>query len=225
MIMAIPESQQFRERIQELIDQQAGRPWTTREIGVAYEDQQVRVESHRVEDLATGQQARRLQIELAEAKLGTMVVVPRLPDKRLLFVVRYYFASADWKVEFPTGAPVPEEDNWRDTAQRVLAECTSLRATDIRMLGGSLIEGQVLKARATYILADGCVPLKSRAKKSASPAPFAPTLAGSADASTECIDQLVRRGDIDSGLTLAALRVLEAVERDTGPSITSKRKR
>ncbi len=92
-----------------------------------------------------------------ESRFDAVVVVPVLPDGRLVVERIYRHPYRCWLVEFPAGGIEPGEDPTA-AAGRELAEETGYRAGRLTVLGAMEAMPGLLRMRLTYVLAEDLVP-------------------------------------------------------------------
>jgi hypothetical protein len=200
-------------QIQRMIGSQLGHPVTTTQTHVAWENPLLRVEYNLVRNAATLEDQFALRITPAADPYYQAVVVPLAPDGRLHLVGRYRYPIGRWSIEFPRFDFDSSEAGWKSAAEADLLRVTGLTATHMSLLGIIEIDPSLMSTSTVVILAQGCrlpdAPTKSgdkkrRAERDTPPAANA-LVAGSVALPLVELAELVERGEIVCGVTLAAL--------------------
>lgn len=182
-------------------------PLDTRQIEVAWEDNRLRVECNRVRNSATDEDDLAVRILPRMATHYGAVVVPRSRGGRIHLVARYRYAINRWSVECPRFDFDSSDAGWRDAAAADLLRLTGLRAARWRLLG-TIQSEPALWAGATVVLAaEGCV------EQSRSPVDPAECLAGTLAIEPRDFGELIRLGEVNCGVTLAAWSLYRASRR------------
>lgn len=92
-----------------------------------------------------------------EAKWDAVLVVPVLPDGRLLIERIYRHPYRRWFLEFPAGGMAPGDDACA-AAARELEEETGRRAGSTRLIGRHLVMPGLLRMALNVVLAEGLSP-------------------------------------------------------------------
>ena len=116
---------------------------------VIYSGDRMRLELHRLEDEETG---RRSQREVV-VHPGAVVVLPLLPDGRVLLIRNRRYAVGDTLVELPAGALQKGEDPM-NAAGRELLEETGFLAGRLRPVGWFYTSPGILSERMYAFVAD-----------------------------------------------------------------------
>jgi len=191
-------------RIRRMIKANFPHPFDTRQVRVALENLQFRVECNLVRNVATLEEG--LALRIAPANTQCMVVIiPIFADGRLLLISRYRYAASRWSVEFPRSSCPVGDDEWKNFAEEQLLLDAGLRAQSMRLLGAIQIDPALISTSTLVILATGCEGPRS------SPADPTRAIAGSVAATLEEFDQLVRDGDIICSTTLSAMALYRAL--------------
>jgi hypothetical protein len=185
--------------IQRLIGASFIHPIVTEEEHTACEDVEVRVEHNAVRNVATDERWRAIRVVPRDDSRYAAVVVPVLLDGRLLLVGRYRYAANRWSIEFPRFASQTSDSGWKHSATSNLLKDAGLKATKMTLLGAVAPDPALLATGTIVILAEGCV---QRAARPANPRKL---IAGSVAMSPDELSQLIRRGEILCGVTLAAI--------------------
>jgi len=197
--------------VQELIGQHSPRPLITNTSRVAFHSSHFRVEEAHVSSTLTGLETSEPRIASANPAQCHAIVVPVLADGRLIFWVRYRFAPAKWSVEFPRIVGSGAEDGWRGPVEKQLRGDAGLSCPKTRLLGAINSDPMFVSTSTIVICGDSC--------QSGEPphAPADPLVAGTIAVSQQCADELIRRGTIECGLTLAALMLyrMDCADKDS----------
>jgi len=196
------ETSAARHQVCELIRRQPLRMIATRRVVVAFENSSLRVEDNQVRHLPTGADGTGLRIAFGEQNRRRATIIPMLPDGQLVLINRYRYAPGKWSLEFPRGAENPVDDCWRDSAARTLLADTGLTSDRLTLLGATNADPQFSSTSGVTVLAEGC-----QVSNAAAPSEL---ISGSIMLTPECLAQFIRQGDIDCGVTLAALSLLHA---------------
>ncbi len=92
-----------------------------------------------------------------EARFDAVVIVPLLPDGRLVLERIYRHPYRTWLLEFPAGGIEPGEEPLA-AAARELGEETGYRAGKLTRLGSMEAMPGLLRMRLTYVLAEDLQP-------------------------------------------------------------------
>lgn len=179
-------------------------PIATELIRVAYEDSHLRVECNRVRNAITAEESIALRIAPSDNTRHVVVVIPFLDDGRLVLLGRYRYAVGRWSIELPRFWGQTSDAGWREAVEEHLLKETGLKAEGMRLLGAIEVDPAIVSVSTIVILAEGCTgPL-------AKPADAAESIAGCIALSPGAVDDLIRRGEIACGTTLAALCLYRA---------------
>ena len=142
---------------------------------------------------------RRLRIAPAPPHACAAVIVPQLADGRFGLVVRYRFAPAKWSLEFPRALSDDDDETWRNTCARVLDDATGWLARDMTLLGSVQVDPSCMATRSIVALAQACTPQRVVG--------WDPNqmIAGCIAVTSQALDLLIRRGDVECAATLSAL--------------------
>lgn len=183
----------------------SGQEFEERKLGgrTVYEGRILRVEVDRVR-VPGGRESEREVVR----HLGAAVTVPVMDDGRVIFVRQYRYPIASLLLELPAGKLEPGEDP-AECALRETAEETGFRPTDIRSLGefytGPGFTDELIRAFAVTGL---------------KPAPeFEPDpdeVVEVVPLTLETFWNMVERGEIKDGKTLAAMALWERSRRPDG---------
>lgn len=122
---------------------------------------------HRFRIFAVAEQALRLPsgrtvVRQVVKHPGAVVILPQLPDGRLLMIAQYRFAVGETVLECPAGTLEPGEEPLR-CAQRELVEETGYRADHWRPLGMIYSSPGFCDERLHLFFASGLVPERAAA--------------------------------------------------------------
>ena len=173
-------------------------PIATRQVSIVFENRQLRIEDNQVCNASGGNDQNRLRVALGTQRSCGAVVIPRLADGRIVLVARYRYAAGKWSVELPRGLSQAKDEGWKQAAMRCLLDDVGLVALRMRLLGSFQIEPGLISSETVAVLADGCAQAEA-------PSGSRQLIAGSTAVNDHELEQLVRAGTIDCGLTLAAL--------------------
>jgi hypothetical protein len=193
-------------------------PLATTHTHVAWESPHLRLECNLVRNLETSQDGFAVRITPAVDPYYAAVVVPVALDGRLYMVGRYRYAIARWSIEFPRFDLDSSEAGWKEAAEADLCRNTDLAAASMNLLGAIQIDPALISTSTVVILGQGCTRRRSRVKSSAVVGAAAPDaaggagelIAGSLAVSLAELSELVERGEIVCGVTLAALSLYRA---------------
>jgi hypothetical protein len=204
-------------QIQRMIGADVKHPLATTHTHVAWESPQLRLECNLVRNLETAQDGFAVRITPAVDPFYAAVVVPVGVDGRLYLVGRYRYAIARWSVEFPRFDLDSSEAGWKDAAEEDLRHTTGLGSASMNLLGAIQIDPALISTNTVVILAQGCTRRRSRSKatvvgavESETPTEGDELIAGALAVSLAELSDLVERGEIVCGVTLAALAVYRA---------------
>jgi 8-oxo-dGDP phosphatase len=216
---SMPESWADRE-IRRMIGPDITEPLATTHRHVAWENPALRLECNLVRYLATSQDAFAVRITPAVDPYYSAVVIPLAPDGRLHLVGRYRYAIDRWSIEFPRFDFDSSDAGWKDAAQSDLSRATGLIAKRMNLLGAIQIDPALLSTSAVVILAQGCTRPRAKPKSNAAEGAQGDTpeilsgaeelIAGSLALPLAELSELVERGEIVCGVTLAALSLYRA---------------
>jgi hypothetical protein len=207
-------------QIQRMIGPHAGHPLATLQTHVAWENPMLRVEYNQVRNFATLEEQLALRITPAVEPYYQAVVVPLAPDGRLHLVGRYRYPILRWSIEFPRFDFDSSEAGWKDAIEADLLRATGLAAARINLLGIVEIDPALMSTSTVVVLAQGCASpsagpksgdrkRRGQAKRDDGPEPDA-LIAGSLALPLVELAELVERGEIVCGVTLAALSLYRA---------------
>ncbi|MBI3840247.1 MAG: NUDIX hydrolase [Planctomycetia bacterium] len=190
--------------IQKMIGLNRAHPVTTQQVRVAFENAQLRVEHNLVRNAATFEETLALCIALPDEAQCVAVTIPVLSDGRLLLLGRYRYPVGRWSIEFPRAMCQTIDSGWRQPAEENLLKDAGLQADNWRLLGAVQVDPALMSTSALVILAEDCAGLQEKAFDDAE------LIAGSVALTGEELDELVRRGEVVCGVTLAALCLYRA---------------
>jgi hypothetical protein len=216
---SMPESWSERE-IKRMIGAEVQHPLTTTLAHVAWENPTLRLECNLVRNQATSQDAFAVRITPAVDPYYCAAIVPIAPDGRLHLVGRYRYAIARWSIEFPRFDFDSSDAGWKEAAEADLRRATGLTAKSMNLLGAIQIDPALISTSTIVILARGCTRARAKLKLGAAAggAPEIPSgvedlIAGSLAVPPAELADLVERGEIVCGVTLAALSLYRAWQR------------
>lgn len=185
-------------------------PLITTQQQIAWEGTEWRIELNQVRNERTLAEHTAVRISRTAEPLYSAVVVPLSSDDRLHLVSRYRYATGAWSVEFPRFELDGGDGGWRDAAEIDLFRMTGLVAEKLSMLGAVHLEPALLTTSTIVILAEGCrvSATRRRAITTIDPdeeTPAAEIVSGTLALPLVEVSDLVRRGEISCGVTLAAL--------------------
>lgn len=202
-------------QIQQMIGSRVEHPLATTQRHVAWENPLLRVEYNQVRNSTTLEEQLALRITPANEPYYQAVVVPLAPDGRLHLVGRYRYPIGRWSIEFPRFDFDSSDAGWKDAAEADLLHATGLAAAQMNLLGIIEIDPALMSTRTVVILAQGCELAarssktrdgkgRRRAQRDREEKPDA-LIAGSVAVPVAELAELVERGEIVCGVTLAAL--------------------
>ncbi len=207
-----------KQQIDQLIGSHDERPLATTQRRVAWEDESLRVEYNLVRNVATLEDHSAVRIVPARMPYYGAVVVPLSPDEHLHFVGRYRYAVDQWSIELPRFDFESGDAGWKDSATADLLRITGLVATGMRLLGAVQIDPALMSTSTIVVLAEGCrfanARRHSQLTKTIDPcgsdAEDDPLIAGTLSLPLAELLELIQRGEIVCGVTLAALSLYRA---------------
>lgn len=155
-----------------------------------------------LEQLADSPQLIAQAATLALADRFGLVVVPLLPDKRIVLRVRYCYSAARWSLELPWVTAQKHEGGWRRAARQCLATTTGMRTSRWSLLGDIYFEFQAVASCMFIVLAKNCQPLPA-----GSP-PDCNQDTATLGFSIGALQEMIREGEIICGVTLATLAIM-----------------
>lgn len=214
---AMPESWADRQ-IQRMIGPDVIHPLATTHTHVAWQNPAMRLECNLVRNIATREDGFAVRIMPAVEPYYASVVIPLAPDGRLYLVGRYRYPIARWSIEFPRFDFDSSDAGWQDAAQSDLRRATGLAAKRMNLLGAILIDPALMSTSTVVILAQGCTRARAKSPSSAAGGGGAPEIpsgideliAGLLAVPLVELSELVERGEIACGVTLAALSFYRA---------------
>ena len=217
MIICHKENRGTRQ-LQVLMAAQPEHPLITVRQHVAWEGNTWRIETNQVRNEHTLAEHTALRVSRTAEPLYPAVVVPLSSDGRLHLVSRYRYATGTWSVEFPRFELDGGDDGWRDAAELDLFRMTGLVSEKLSLLGAVNLEPALLTTSTIVILAEGCRVSEPRRRAVASSDPDQDTPPGEIVAGTLALPlvevcDLLRRGEITCGVTLAALAHYRAARK------------
>jgi|GEM_PF-2396988 len=185
-------------------------PLITVQQQVAWEGNAWRVEANQVRDERTLAEHTAVRLSRTVEPLYSAVVVPLSSDGRLHLVSRYRYPIQGWSVEFPRFDFEGGDGGWRDSAEFDLFRMTGLVAERLSLLGAVNLDPALLTTSTIVILAEGCRVSEPRRRALASSDPDQDTPPGEIVSGTLAmrlveVSEILRRGEITCGVTLAAL--------------------
>jgi hypothetical protein len=201
-------------QIRRMIGAHLEHPLATTQTHVAWENPALRVEYNLVRNSATLEDRFSLRITPAMEPYYQSVVVPLAPDGRLHLVGRYRYPIGRWSIEFPRFDFDSSDAGWKDAAEADLYRATGLAAASMNLLGIVEIDPALMSTSTVVILAQGCTTPatgtrptdgKRRGREQRTPAEPDSMIAGSVAVPILELAELVERGEIVCGVTLAAL--------------------
>jgi hypothetical protein len=166
-----------------------------------------RVEISRIRNTALDEAAESVRVVSASDAQYDSVVVPELLDGRLLLVCRYRHAAQRWSLEFPRFAGETSDEGWLHAAAQSLRQDVGLAAAGYMLLGGFQPDVTMQATNTIVVLATGCEPQVLPANDTRT------LIMGAVGVAPSEIGQLVQRGGITCGVSLAALALYLAQKR------------
>jgi len=197
-------------QIQRMMGSHAEHPLATTLTHVAWESPLLRLECNLVRNLTTAQDDFVVRIAPAVEPYYPAVVIPVGPDGNLHLLGRYRYAIGRWSIEFPRFEFDSSDAGWKDRAENDLGRVTGLAAEEMSLLGAIQVDPAWMTITNVVILAQGCVPAAISGSSAAPGASASEVIAGRLAVSLAQMSQLVERGEIVCGVTLAALALYRA---------------
>ena len=202
-------------QIQRMIGPHAEHPLATTLTHVAWESPLLRLECNLVRNLTTAQDDFAVRIAPAVEPYYPAVLIPVGSDGSLHLVGRYRYPISRWSIEFPRFDFDSSDAGWKERAESDLGRVVGLAAAQMNLLGAIQADPAWMTLTNIVILAQGCVPATvataPASGSSAGPAaPASEVIAGRVAVSLALMSQLVERGEIVCGVTLAAFALYRA---------------
>jgi hypothetical protein len=204
-------------QIQRMIGSEVKHPLTTTHRHVAWENPALRLECNLVRNLATSEDGFAVRITPSVEPYYSALIIPLAPDGRLHLVGRYRYAIARWSIEFPRFDFDSSDAGWKEAAEADLRRATGLTAKSMNLLGSIQIDPALISTSTIVVLAQGCTRARARTKSGAAAGGAAETpsgleelIAGSLAVPLVELADLVERGEIVCGVSLAALSLYRA---------------
>ncbi len=190
-------------------------PLVTVEQRIVWEEGSLRIESNQVRDVQSLAEHRAVRISRAAEPLYSAIIVPLSSDGRLHVLSRYRYSLQAWSLEFPRFDLEGGDSGWRDAAELDLFRMTGLVADRLSMLGAVHLEPALLSTIAIVILAEGCRLSATHRRSNATrlvddESPPGEIVSSVLPLPLVEVSNLVRRGEINCGATLAALAMYRA---------------
>jgi hypothetical protein len=199
-----------RTQIDDLLRVQRSHPALTTQVRTVAQEGPLHLQMYRVLRLSTGVEDVRARVEYADGSRYTAILIPRLLDGRLQLLLRYRPSIGRWSLELPRSTSPEDDGGWRESAEVELLHSTGLKCAKMQLLGSINIDPCFLTATALVILASDC-------RVSQSPTWDEQRLiAGAVTTPVDALPELMRNGEIECGLTLAALSIYFARESMRG---------
>jgi hypothetical protein len=191
-------------QVQKMIGSAATHPVATQQVRIAFESAELRLEENVVRNAETSGEQFTLRISLPDEGQCATAIIPVFNDGRLLLVGRYRYPIGRWSIEFPRSICQMRDAGWRQPAEQNLLKDTGLTADQWRLIGAVQVDPALMSTTALVILAEGCARSHEKA--------FDPVelIAGSVAVTLSELDDLLRRGEVVCGVTLAALCLYRA---------------
>jgi len=206
-------------QIRRMIGPDVKHPLATTHTHVVWENPTLRLECNLVRNMVTSEDGFAVRITPAVDPYYASVVIPLAPDGRLHLVGRYRYPIARWSIEFPRFDLDSSDAGWKDAAQADLRRATGLSAKRMNLLGAIQIDPALISTTTVVILAQGCTHTPAKSKSSTAggagggpeiPSGLDELIAGSVALPLVELSELVERGEITCGVTLAALSLYRA---------------
>jgi len=206
-------------QIRRMIGPDVQHPLATTHTHVAWENPTLRLECNLVRNMVTSEDGFAVRITPAVDPYYASVVIPLAPDGRLRLVGRYRYPIARWSIEFPRFDLDSSDAGWKDAAQADLRRATGLSAKRMNLLGAIQVDPALISTTTVVILAQGCTHVRVKSKSSTAggagggpeiPSGLDELIAGSVALPLVELSELVERGEITCGVTLAALSLYRA---------------
>jgi hypothetical protein len=161
----------------------------------------LRLESQRLVHVADGSHSSAPRVRYENGSSYGAILLPQTDDGYLQFVLRYRPAVCRWSLELPRSSAPDDDGGWRTAADDELFQATGLTCEKMTLLGSVNVDPAHLAAVTLIVLATNC-----RLKQSPQWVPKE-LIAGTINVHRNWISQLIVSGDIECGLTLAALSI------------------
>ena len=185
-------------------------PIQTEQSAVVHADDRLCVQVNRVRNVATNEAWQSLRVVPVDVAQYVAVIVPVLRDGRLLFVGRYRYALERWTIELPRFWSVTDDAGWKYVANDQLHRHVGIDAKKLTLWGAIQPDSARAAGNTVVIRAEDCV---QRATRPADPRAL---VAGTVGIAPDELYRLILRGDVDCGVSLAALHLYDAHARRSG---------
>jgi hypothetical protein len=190
-------------------------PLATTHTHVAWESPLLRLECNLVRNVATSQDDFAVRIMPAVEPYYPAVVIPVDSHGSLYLVGRYRYPISRWSIEFPRFDLDSSDAGWKDAAEADLRRATGLTAERMNLLGAIQIDPALMSLTTVVILAQGCTPAADEPAAITGPSGASrlaarEVIAGSVAVSLPQMLDLVGRGEIVCGVTLATFALYRA---------------
>ncbi len=197
---------QIRQLVRQLLGNWSPSPLITLQVGVEYARDNLLILRNRVRNEITGTDDDRLRVTFLRPDRCSVLVIPLMPDYRVVLSVRYCYAAARWSLELPRFDEQDQDDGWGQAAERCLAEGAGMVADQWSLVGNIYLDPHWSPTSLAVVLAKNCRRLPSEPRHDAS------LIAGTIAVGKEALEEMIRDGDIDNGITLAGLAMLWATD-------------
>jgi hypothetical protein len=199
-----PNANQIRQQIRQLLGNWSPNPLITLQVGIEYARDNLLVQCNRVRNGVTGTDDDRLRVALSRPDRCSVLVIPLLPDSRVVLNVRYCYAAARWSLELPRLDEQDQDEGWRQAAECCLAQGAGMVADQWSLVGNIYRDPHWSPTSLLLVLAKNCRRLPTK------PGCDANLVAGAIAVGADALEEMVRDGDIDCSNTLAGLAILRA---------------
>jgi len=229
-----PNVNQIRQLVRQLLKNWTSSPLVTLRVAVEYARDNLLIQRNRVRNGLTGVDDDRMRVVLSRPDRCSVLVIPLLPDNRVVLSVRYCYAAARWSLVLPRLDEQDQDEGWGQAARRCLAEGTGMVTDQWCLVGNAYVDPNWSPTLLYLVLAKNCrrppagngpvgdasfvdtanhgdyasqaIGLGQDAKLR----PDANLVAGTVAVGGETLDEMIRDGDIECGATLAGLAMLRA---------------
>jgi hypothetical protein len=205
-----PEYLKVRNRIDDLLREHRAHPVLTTQVRTLATQGPLHLQTCRVLRLNTGGEDVRARVEYADGSRYTAILIPRLTDGRLQLLLRYRPAISRWSLELPRSTTPEDDGGWRASAEAELLQTTGLTCPQMQLLGSVNLDPCFLTATALVILASDCRVNRTPAWDEER------LIAGTVTVAADSVSELIGNGEIECGLTLAALSIYFARQTTRG---------
>jgi hypothetical protein len=201
---------QIRQQVRQMLGNWSPSPLTTLHVGVEYARDNLLIQRNKVRNRITGTDDDRLRVSLSRPDRCSVLVIPLLADYRVVLSVRYCYAAARWSLQLPRLDEQEQDEGWCQAAERCLAEGAGMVADQWSLAGNVYFDPHWSPTSLALVLAKNCRRLPTESCQDVKPRQDANLVAGTIAVGADTLEEMIRDGDIDCGITMAGLAMLRA---------------